>query len=131
MEDFYATGGPVGDPATFADVFHAEYVSHNSPPGSPPGVGQAIGLREWLTSTFSDVEYELLCVVEDGDFVATPHPPQRHAHTGHGPGLEPTGRRFEAEQMHMLRIADGRIAEHWGVRDDAGMMRQLGALQPA
>jgi predicted ester cyclase len=33
--------------------------------------------------------------------------------------------------MHMLRIADGRIAEHWGVRDDAGMMRQLGALQPA
>ena len=52
-------------------------------------------------------------------------------HSGHGLGLEPTGRRFEAEQMHMLRIADGRIAEHWGIRDDAGMMRQLGALQAA
>ena len=29
--------------------------------------------------------------------------------------------------MHMLRIADGKIAEHWGIRDDAGMMRQLAA----
>ena len=48
-------------------------------------------------------------------------------HAGHGLGIEPTGRRFEAEQMHVIRVADGRIAEHWGVRDDAGMMRQLAA----
>jgi len=130
VEDFYASGGPVSDPGTFADVFHEEYVSHNSPPGSPPGIGQAIGLREWLTSTFSDIEYELIRLVEDGDLIAT-HTRIRATHSGHGLGLEPTGRRFEAEQMHMLRIADGRIAEHWGIRDDAGMMRQLGVLQAA
>jgi predicted ester cyclase len=30
--------------------------------------------------------------------------------------------------MHLLRFADdGRIVEHWGVRDDAGMMRQISA----
>ncbi|HNA99525.1 MAG TPA: ester cyclase [Marmoricola sp.] len=40
----------------------------------------------------------------------------------------PTGRRFEAKQMHIIRVANGQIAEHWGVRDDAGMMRQLGLV---
>lgn len=30
--------------------------------------------------------------------------------------------------VHVLRIADGRIAEHWGNNDDLGLMRQLGAL---
>ena len=126
VKDFYASGGPVGDPDRFPAIFHDEYVSHTSPPGMAPGVGQAIGLREWLTSTFSDVEYELIRVVADGDHVAT-HTRIRGTHTGHGLGIAPTGRRFEAEQLHVIRVADGRIAEHWGVRDDAGMMRQLAA----
>lgn len=30
----------------------------------------------------------------------------------------------------MVRIADGMITEHWAVRDDPGMMLQLGALVP-
>jgi predicted ester cyclase len=126
VEDFYAAGGPVGDPDQFASIFHDEYVSHTSPPGMEPGVGQAISLREFMTSTFSDVEYELIRIVADGELVAT-HTFCRGRHTGHGLGIEPTGRRFEAEQMHVIRVADGRIAEHWGVRDDAGMMRQLAA----
>jgi predicted ester cyclase len=28
----------------------------------------------------------------------------------------------------MFRLVDGRIAEHWAVRDDLGMMQQLGVL---
>ena len=130
VEDFYASGGPVGDPGGFTDVFHRDYVSHTSPPGTPAGPGQAVGLREWLTATFSDVEYELVHLVAEGDLVAA-HTLIRATHTGHGLGIEPTGRRFEAEQMHLVRLAEGRIAEHWGVRDDAGMMRQLGALGQA
>jgi predicted SnoaL-like aldol condensation-catalyzing enzyme len=131
VEDFYAAGGPVGDPAGFPALFHPEYVSHTSPPGMEPGVGQADSLREWLTSVFSDVEYELVRLVAEGDLVAA-HTFCRGTHTGHGLGIEPTGRRWEAEQMHIIRVADGKIAEHWGVRDDAGMMRQLTAVpQPA
>jgi predicted ester cyclase len=32
------------------------------------------------------------------------------------------------ELAHMFRVRDGRIHEHWAVRDDLGMMQQLGAL---
>jgi len=31
--------------------------------------------------------------------------------------------------VFIYRLVDGRIAERWAVRDDLGMMRQLGALQ--
>lgn len=38
------------------------------------------------------------------------------------------GARFCVEQVHIYRIADNRIAEHWVVRDDLGMMLQTGAI---
>ena len=42
----------------------------------------------------------------------------------------PEGERFSVEHIHIYRISDGRIAEHWVVRDDLGMMLQLGAISP-
>jgi predicted ester cyclase len=34
------------------------------------------------------------------------------------------------ELAHMFRVTDGKISEHWAVRDDLGMMQQLGVLPP-
>jgi hypothetical protein len=30
--------------------------------------------------------------------------------------------------MHVLRLEGGKVAEHWAVRDELGMMQQLGLL---
>jgi predicted ester cyclase len=44
-------------------------------------------------------------------------------------GIAPTGKRFAAQQSHWFRVVDGRLAEqHWVVRDDLGMLRQLGIM---
>jgi predicted ester cyclase len=40
-------------------------------------------------------------------------------------GAEPTGRSFRVEAMDMLRLENGRIAEHWGLMDSASMAEQL------
>ena len=45
-------------------------------------------------------------------------------------GVQPTGRSFEVQHIHMFRVLDGKIAEHFANRDDVGMMRQLGLLPP-
>jgi steroid delta-isomerase-like uncharacterized protein len=43
----------------------------------------------------------------------------------------PQGRRFSVEHVHIYRITDGRIADHWVVRDDLGMMLETGAISHA
>ena len=42
--------------------------------------------------------------------------------------LSPTGKYFTVKQMHLFRLRDGMIIEHWGVRDDLRMLQQLGHL---
>ena len=38
------------------------------------------------------------------------------------------GKRFAVEHIHIYRMVDRRIAEHWVVRDDLGMLMQIGAI---
>jgi predicted ester cyclase len=46
--------------------------------------------------------------------------------------VEPTGRTYTIQHMHLFRIVDGLIVEHWANRDDLGAARQLGLeLGPA
>ena len=40
--------------------------------------------------------------------------------------LSPTGKRFAVQQMHLTRVRESRIVEHWAVRDDLDMVQQLG-----
>jgi len=44
-------------------------------------------------------------------------------------GVAPTGKRVTVLQYHSFRIQDGMIAEHAAVRDDLGMVLQLGLVQ--
>lgn len=44
--------------------------------------------------------------------------------------LQPTGKSYSVSHIHMFRIEFGKIAEHWAVRDDLGLLVQLGAIGP-
>ncbi|TMR33663.1 ester cyclase [Nonomuraea zeae] len=37
-----------------------------------------------------------------------------------------SGRRYEVRGMDMIRVRDGRIVEHWAIRDTVAMRHQLG-----
>lgn len=46
--------------------------------------------------------------------------------------IEPEGRFFTSQHIHLFRIVDGKIKEHWASRDDLGAARQIGLeLTPA
>lgn len=45
-----------------------------------------------------------------------------------GPPLPPSGNAFNVKHIHRFRLKAGLIVEHFAVRDDLGMFRQLGHL---
>jgi len=59
-------------------------------------------------------------VVTCGTFTAT--------HLGEFQGLPPTGRQISLSIMHIDRLEDGQIVEHWGQGDALGLMQQLGIV---
>ena len=42
--------------------------------------------------------------------------------------IPPSGRQFSVQHIHIYRVANGLITEHWAVRDDYGMLKQIGAI---
>ncbi len=48
-------------------------------------------------------------------------------------GIPPNGKTYRIEEIHVFRLRDGKVTEHWHQLDQMGLMKQLGALhdQPA
>lgn len=66
-------------------------------------------------------------VIAEGDTVAY-RATLQGTHLGELMGMARTGRAFRVQHMHRLRMRDGRSSEHWAVRDDLGMLQQLGIV---
>jgi predicted ester cyclase len=45
-------------------------------------------------------------------------------------GIDPTGDEISWSVVHVWRVVDGRVVEHWACRDDIGLLRQVGAWPP-
>jgi predicted ester cyclase len=43
-------------------------------------------------------------------------------------GMPGNGKRYTIGEIHIFRVRDGQIVEHWHQFDQLGMMRQLGAM---
>jgi predicted ester cyclase len=89
--------------------------------------GGARHIWVWLLSVFPDHRFDVEHIAADGETVAVLGT-MVATHEGELMNLAPTGRRVVARQSHWFRVADGMVAEHWAVRDDLGMLQQLGAL---
>lgn len=49
-------------------------------------------------------------------------------HLGEFQGLPPTGKQIRLSIMHIDRVENGKIVEHWGQGDALGLMQQLGII---
>jgi predicted ester cyclase len=46
-------------------------------------------------------------------------------------GVPGTDKSVEIEGIDIIRIEDGKCAEHWGVTDNMSLMQQIGAVPAA
>lgn len=118
---------PACDVTGLAEVIDANAVSHGARPDEPGGLAGVQRTMLWLGSVFSDQRWEIHQLIQEGDTVvvqATHH----GRHTGDLMGIAPTGRTVAYDYIHILRFKDGKAIEHWGMRDDMTLMRQLGVM---
>jgi len=118
---------PACDVEALAEVVHPDAVSRGRRPDEPSGFEGVKRTMLWLATVFSDQRWEVHDVIGEGDLVAvrvTHHGRQ----TGDLMGIPPTGREVAYEYVHFLRCRDGKAIEHWSVRDDMTLMRQLGVV---
>ncbi|MDP8932496.1 MAG: ester cyclase [Actinomycetota bacterium] len=107
-----------------------DMVNHTLAPGRPPGLE---GTREFLRTASREQwksDWRSVTVVAEGDFVVQFGVREGHWPGGSFRGIDVPAGDYTRDFAAMYRLAGGRIAERWAVRDDLGVMLQLGAFTP-
>jgi steroid delta-isomerase-like uncharacterized protein len=81
-----------------------------------------------LHRAFPDLRVTIDDLIEEGDKVVA-RQTVTGTHQGEYMGLPPTGKSVTYDEIFILRFANGRIAEIWGVVDVLSQMKQLGMIQ--
>jgi predicted ester cyclase len=109
------------------------------------GIGMA---HRMLATAFPDRQYQIDGIIAEGDqvvcrmtvsgkFGGTPPRPTMPVPPSwvgvEGTELVPAsgiGKAYSVKHVHIFRIANGQITDHWAARDDLGLLLQLGAIVP-
>jgi steroid delta-isomerase-like uncharacterized protein len=109
------------------DVIAADYVNHAALPGTSPGPAGQAQVMERLWTAFPDARFEIEVLAEDGDTVVCIGT-MSGTHQGELFGIPGSGKSIAWRQCHILTVTDGRATAHRAIRDDLGLMRQMGAV---
>jgi len=117
-----------GNLALVDELVAPDFLDHEVPPGmNNRGPDSTRQLVTMLRTAFPDLHFTIEDLVAEGDTVAG-RVTMSGTHLGPFQGIPPTGRSFQQAQMYFVRFRDGKAIEHRAVRDELGMMRQLGVL---
>jgi len=103
------------------------------PPSGPDAVKRVLTS---LQTAFPDRHWQIDDLIVEGDkgvcrmtvsgtFGEIPQIPVEDAMLITDP---PTGRPYSVQHIHIVRLAEGKIVEHWAARDDRGLLLQLGVI---
>ena len=109
------------------ELFAPDYVDHSSMAGEDQGREGFKQFAQVLFDAFPDFQVTIEDMLAEGDKVMY-RGTVSGTHTGEFMGAHPSGKRFEVTEMHVDRIAEGKIVEHWGLLDIMGMLQQIGII---
>jgi steroid delta-isomerase-like uncharacterized protein len=112
------------------EVISEDFVDHARPlPGMPVPTGRE-GVMAYATAVrqaFPDLRVTISNAVAEDDIVMQ-HVTSTATMKGNFAGMEPSGKHASWDAVHIARVRDGKVVEHWMVQDDIGMLQQLGFL---
>ncbi len=119
-----------GDDAVLDDLVAEDMVNHAAGPQGREGLRLILGN---IRHDLGDAELEQRHLIAEGDLVAQ-HVILRGVHRASTipllAGTQPSGADVTWAFIHIWRVVDGQIVEHWACRDDLGVLNQIGAWPP-
>jgi len=112
-----------GDGAAIDELATEDFTPHTFGP-LPPGREPLKQAMARVHQGVSDPEFRIDDVIAEADRVAV-RLTSSATHTGTFMGQPPTGRRYSIQEIHVFRIRDGRVSEHWHEFDKLALLEQL------
>ncbi len=113
------------------EIMSPDMIEHMPVPPEMAGIEGFKSFVRGFRAAFPDLHYDVQVNLSDRDLVTTVAKASATM-KGEFRGMPASGKRAEWTEIHVARVRDGKIVEHWGVIDEASMMRQLGfAPDPA
>ena len=113
-----------GDPAVL-ELFSPEFHDHVS---GQTGLHIFDVVAGWIEASFVNRRVEHHATMTEGDRVMVWYT-QHGTHVGNGfprmAGLPIKGAQVALTQVHIFRVDEDRVVEHWAVRDDYSMLEQI------
>lgn len=128
---FLEEGVAQGHLDVFDHLCAPDIVNHAAAPERRHGIDGIKDVIGFSRRAQPDQEWVSRTMIAEGDLVVVHGIREGTWQAEHFRGIPtPAGRRVAVELVHIFRLVGGKIVEHWAVRDDLGMMQQLGALPP-
>lgn len=117
-----------GDIDGFGRLLAPDFVEHEELPGLAPTKDGVVNFFRMYVAAFPDLRMIPDDVFQSGDKIVA-RVRASGTHKGEFIGIPPTGKRFEAQLIDIIRFGgDGLAHEHWGIFDQFTMLQQLGVI---
>ncbi len=107
--------------------FAPEFVNHSAPPGLPPTREGNAAFSMAFREAFPDYQVTIHDIIAEDDKVVT-RKTFTGTHQGQFMGIPASGRKITFGAIDIVRIADGKVVEHWGEFDMLTLLQQIGAM---
>ena len=125
----FAAALSTGDLQAFAALFASDYVNHqvSAAASAPAGVSAkqaTVAFFSRRVEALAGLKVSVEASLAQGDLCAASFL-YEGVHQAVYYGVAPTGRKLRFTSCDIFKVADGKIVEHWGMGDIAGVLAQL------
>lgn len=111
---------------TAFDLIAEDLVQHAAGPQGRQGLRETLAVLEHDLDSPTSVIHRVVADAEHVVVQLTLHGRHVGSTMPLFAGLPPSGNTVTWDFIHIWRVADGLIAEHWACRDDVGLLAQVG-----
>jgi predicted ester cyclase len=115
-----------GDFSNYDDLVDDKFVDHDAMPGMDDGKQGQREMAEMVVASMSNRKMEMNELAETTDGRIVENWIFLGTHTGDMMGIPPSNQDVRIRGIEIWRVADGKVAEHWGAIDVSDVFEKAG-----